>query len=61
MTISFGMYWQVYGRQIMEIPDIPEEDVSDYLEEHWDEIPLPSGDYVTGSDELDYDSIVIEK
>lgn len=61
MKVSFGVYWQTYGRQTMEIPDMPEEDVTDYLKDIWDEVPLPGGDYISGSDELDYDSVVIEK
>lgn len=61
MKVSFGMYWQTYGRQVMDIPDMPEDEVSEYLLDIWDEIPLPGGDYISGSDELDEESIVIEK
>lgn len=61
MKVSFGMYWQTYGRQIMEIPEMPEEDVIDYIRDHWGEIPIPVGDFVTGSDELDEESLEIYK
>lgn len=61
MKISFGMYWQQYGRQEAEIPDMQPEDIASYLEDHWSEIPLPEGDYVMGSDELDVESIEIEE
>ena len=58
--VSFGMYWQVYGRQAIELPDdIDETDieaVKAYIREVWDDIPLPCGDYVSGSDELDEES-----
>ena len=60
MKISFGMYWQAYGRQSIEIPDMPEDEIQEYLEDHIDEIPLPEGDYIQGSDEIDKESIIIE-
>ena len=59
MKVSFGMYWEVYGRQEIEIPDMQEEDIAAYIEDHWDEIPLCDGDYVMGSDQLDHESIMI--
>ena len=57
-TIQFGMTWQMYGTQTIEIPDcIDPKDpdaVSSYLQEHWDEIPIPTeGEYICGSDTLD--------
>lgn len=61
--VSFGMYWQVYGRQFLILPD--DIDVNDikavkaYIMSQWDDIPLPKGDYVSGSDELDEESITI--
>lgn len=62
-TVEFGMFWQAYGYQSIELPDeIDEKDmdaVKAYINEHWDEIPLPTGDYVTGSDELDTESIQV--
>ena len=61
MKVSFGMYWQSYGRQILEIPDEYCHNPEDYIRDHWDDVPLPEGDYVMGSDELDYDSICIEE
>ena len=61
MKISFGMYWQVYGRTEIEVPEMQAEDVIDYIKDHWDEIPLPDGDYVMGSDELDEESLEFAK
>ena len=59
--VSFGMYWQCYGRQTIEIPDdIDLKDINaviEYIESKWENIPLPSGDYVSNSDELDKESI----
>ena len=54
---------QVYGRQSLILPD--DIDVNDaeavkaYIMSQWDDIPLPDGDYVPGSDELDEESIEI--
>ena len=61
MKVSFGMYWQSYGRQKIEIPEMQAEDVINYIKDHWDEIPLPEGDYVTGSNELDEESLEFAK
>lgn len=63
MIVSFGMYWQAYGRQKLEVPDgSTEAEVIKYVLEKWDYVPLPTDwDYVSGSDELDYESIEIEK
>lgn len=61
--VSFGMYWQTYGRQSLILPD--DIDVNDieavkaYIMSQWDDIPLPDGDYVSESDELDEESIEI--
>ena len=56
-TVSFGMFWQVYGRQEIELPDdvnaTDEDAVKAYIRSVWPEVPLPIGDYVDGSDELD--------
>lgn len=61
MKVSFGMYWQTYGRQEIEIPEMQAEDVILYIKDHWDEIPLPEGDYVMSSDELDEESLEFAK
>ena len=64
MIVEFGVYWQSYGRQKFRVPDgLTKDEILEYLKEHWDEIPLPAGDYVSGSDELDYgsDVIILEK
>ena len=55
--VNFGMFWQVYGRQTIELPDdIDEKDedaVIDYIKSVWDEIALPTGSYIQDSDEFD--------
>ena len=55
--VKFGMMWQCYGHQCIDLPDdIDIEDkasVIAYLQSQWDKIPLPEGDYVSGSDELE--------
>lgn len=60
-TVSFGMFWQSYGRQSVTLPDYVDENDKDeivkYLRSIWDDIPLPTGDYVIGSDELDEESL----
>lgn len=61
MKVSFGMYWQTYGRQEIEIPEMQAEDVIPYIKDHWNEIPLPEGDYIPGSDELDEESLEFAK
>ena len=61
MKVSFGMYWESYGRQEYEVPDgLNTDEIIKYLKEHWDEIPVPEGDYIASSDELDEESVVIE-
>ena len=55
---TFGMSWQVSGTQQFEIPDgidpMNEAAVSDYLLQHWSEIPIPEdGEYIGDSDILD--------
>ena len=57
-TIQFGMTWQMSGTQTIEIPDCidPKDSgaVTLFLQEHWDEIPIPTeGEYICGSDTLD--------
>lgn len=60
-TVSFGMYWQSYGCQSVTLPDYVDEndkdEIVDYLKWIWDDIPLPVGNYVIGSDELDEESL----
>ncbi len=59
--VKFGMAWQCYGYQCIDLPDdIDVEDktsVIAYIQGQWDDIPLPEGDYVSGSDELDEEFI----
>lgn len=47
----------VYGTQEVELPeDIDtsnESEIKKYVESIWDDIPLPEGEYISGSDVLD--------
>lgn len=57
-TVTFGMVWQVWDRQSIDLPDDidpnDEEAVKAYIRSVWDDILLPGeGNYVEGSDELD--------
>ena len=58
--VSFGMYWQSYGRQTIDLPDdidtSDKDAVLEYIKSVWDDIPVPEGDYVSCSDELDEES-----
>jgi hypothetical protein len=60
MKVQFGMYWQVYGHQTIELPDNIDpknkKEVARYIKDNWDDIALPSGEYVEDSDELDEDA-----
>ena len=59
--VTFGVFYQAYGYVTTKIPDdVAEGDIADYIQDHWDEYPLPSGaEYIPGSDELDVESICI--
>lgn len=57
-TVTFGMVWQVSGKQTINLPDdidtTDEEAVRNYIQEQWDNIPLPTeSDYIPESDEFD--------
>ena len=58
--VTFGMVWQMAGKQTIDIPDDmdpnDQDAIRDYIQENWDNISIPSdgeGDYISGSDELD--------
>ena len=55
--VKFGMFWQVYGRQTIELPDdIDEHDekaVVEYIKSVWKDIARPTGSYILDSDEFD--------
>ena len=57
--VKFGMYYEVYGTVVIDVPDdITEDNVEEYLREHWYDYPLPkNADYVSDSDELDTENI----
>ena len=54
---KFGMAWQCYAKQSVEVPeDFTQEQAEQYVQEHWSEIKLPNnGEYVEGSDEPDFE------
>lgn len=56
-TVSFGMFWQMYGTCTVPLPDCVDETdgrgVLSYIRENWDGFPLPTGSYVMQSNELD--------
>lgn len=58
-TVSYGVFYQAYGRATATVPDYiqTKDEAIEWLKEHWDELPLPeAADYVVGSDELDLES-----
>ena len=61
-TVSFGMFWQSYGYQQIELPDTVDpndpEAVKSHIRENWDHIGLPAGSYVGDSAEFDEESIL---
>ena len=63
-TFSYnGEEWTVgFAKEVLTPDDITEENVEDYLMEHWDEYPLPkNASYVHCSDELDTENIRFEE
>lgn len=61
--VTFGLYYQAYGRTSLELPDEINENDTDairaYIKENWDSVPIPtSSDYIPGSDEMDEESII---
>lgn len=61
--VQFGMFWQSYGQQNIKLPSnvnpADKEAVIAYIKSVWDNIRLPEGSYVPGSDELDEESDII--
>ena len=57
--VRFGMIWSVYGKQTIDLPDYINPDdgdaVKDYIETIWADIPLPEGEYIDNSVDLDED------
>lgn len=60
--VSFGMFWQSYGRQEITLPDTVDAnntlEILKYIKSVWDDIPVPEGSYVPDSDELDEESLI---
>ena len=58
--VKFGMFYEVYGTVVVDVPDdVTEDNVEEYLREHFHEYPLPKdAEYVMCSDELDTENIV---
>ena len=56
MKAKFGMYWQVYGYQTVDLPEniTTEEDAVDWINDNFRDIPLPDDvDYLQDSDGWD--------
>lgn len=48
MKVKFGMFWQVYGYQTVDLPDdiTTEEEAVDWIYNNFEDIPLPdNADY----------------
>lgn len=71
MKVKFPMYFEAVCMQELEIPDDAIEETDDetirmesifqWLEDHWDDIPLPDigeADYVDGTCNFDWDADV---
>lgn len=59
--VTFGVVWQVYGKQTVTLPkemeNASEEEIREWVDDRWDDMPLPvDADYVSGSDSLDLDA-----
>ena len=63
VSVNIGMVWQMFGTQCLDLPDdIDENDpdaVKAYILSKCDEIPIPEGEYIANSDELDEEYIEI--
>lgn len=64
-TVTFGMFWQVYGQATVNLPENIDpnnrEAVKEWLLANWSDMPMPSGgDYIPDSDELDPENIEVE-
>ena len=56
-NFNFGMVYKMYGMKTVKVPkDFTLEQAKQYVQEHLDDIDLPrNADYVSGSDEPDFD------
>ena len=65
MIVYFGVSYEMYGTVGMEIPDEyknkSDKEIQKYINDHWDEAPLPEGEYVPESDKPDFDNFEIEE
>lgn len=58
----FGVYWTEYGTQTIDVPaNFTLKEAERYVKDHWDKIELPEGDYVTDSDEPDFENSSFEE
>lgn len=65
-TVTFGMFYEMYGRVSIDIPDYIDLDCSNqkeqiikYLNNIWNDIPLPKdAGYIPNSQRLDKDGII---
>ena len=64
MKAKFGMYWQVYGYQTVNLPDDIETEYEaiEWINDNFEDIPLPNdNEFVFGSDGWDEETIEIYK
>ena len=59
---TFGATYMCYGTTTINVPaDFTQWQAEQYVREHWDDIPLPTGDYVPDSHEPDFEHSKLEE
>ncbi len=65
MKVNFGVWYKSYADICLELPDeyknSSNEEIEDYIRSHWDNVPIPKGEYVPGSEDPDFDNFYIEE
>ena len=63
--VSFGVVFQSYGTQTIDLPDSVaaknEEAIKEYVESIFPELPLPEANYIPESDEIDWEQFEVEE
>ena len=61
--VQFGVRYWVYGEQVIDLPSFidpsDEYEVINYIESVFEDLPLPQGSWIEGSDSIDYESIEV--
>lgn len=53
----YDVIFKCWGTQSVEVPiDFTQEQAEQYVREHWDEMPIPTGEYIPNSDEPDFEN-----